>query len=424
MAVNIAASVSLKLRPAAAYGVLGLPLAFAALPVYVHVPKLYGDALGLPLATVGAVLLASRIVDAVTDPLIGWGSDRIARRRILVGVGLPLLALGLVALMMPPGDAGPGWLMLAVLLASFGYSLATINYHAWGAELARDENERTLVVAMREGFGLAGVVLAASLPGLVGGDERSAMAWLAWVFVPVMLLAWAINLRFAPGAPGVRASTISPWRTLADALRNPDLRRLLMVFAVNGIAAALPSATVLFFVADVLRAEAYSGLFLAVYFLCAALGLPLWVALARRWGKVSSWAASMLLAVLVFAWASTLGEGDLWAFAAICLLSGMALGADLTMPPALLADLLARRPGEARGGTWFGLWNFVSKANLALAAGLGLPLLALLGYSPGSSGAGGVAALSVVYGLLPVLLKLAAMALLWRWRRLMQGEPG
>ena len=71
----------------AAYGALGLPLAMAALPIYVHVPKFYADTLGLSLAGVGAILLAARIVDAVQDPLLGWWSDRSAlARRQPVGV--------------------------------------------------------------------------------------------------------------------------------------------------------------------------------------------------------------------------------------------------------------------------------------------------------------------------------------------------
>ena len=136
----------------------------------------------------------------------------------------------------------------------------------------------------------------------------------------------------------------------------------------------------------------------------------------------------MGLAVAVFAWAGVLGAGDIRAYGLICGLSGFALGADLALPPSLLADLLAR-PVEARdapratSGAAFGWWNFVTKANLALAAGLALPLLAVFGYSPGSREADAVAALATVYALVPLALKLAAMALLWAWRRRLEPSP-
>lgn len=414
-------------RELLAYGVLGLPLAFAALPIYVHAPKLYAQGLGLPLATVGAVLLASRILDAVSDPLIGWASDRWGNRRGMILAALPLLALGLPGLLAPPAGAGVAWLGALVSLVTLGYSMATIAYNAWGAEVGASPEARSRLVASREGFALAGVVLAAALPGLLGGGagEAAGLAALAWLFPPLLLALAAWTLLAAPRSQPPPGSPTSLLAGLGGALAHRPFARLLTVFAANGIAAAIPSATVLFFVADVLRAESLGGLFLVLYFLAAAASLPLWVSLSRRWGKGRAWLAGMGLAVAVFAWAAGLGAGEVVAYGAICVLSGVALGADLTLPPSLLADLLARAQpaGAARAGAWFGWWNLVTKANLALAAGLALPLLAWFGYVPGARGPEAVTALTLVYALLPVALKLLAMALLWRWRGELAGAP-
>ena len=54
-----------------AYGLLGLPLAFVALPLYVLLPNHYAREFGMPLATLGSVLLAASLLDAVSDPLLG-----------------------------------------------------------------------------------------------------------------------------------------------------------------------------------------------------------------------------------------------------------------------------------------------------------------------------------------------------------------
>lgn len=412
-------------REIIAYGAFGLPLAFAALPLYVHVPRLYAGELGLPLAIVGGVLLAARIVDAITDPLIGWAADRIAARRSwwLAAAAL-LLGLSLPALLAPPAGAGAAWLLGMLVLVSLAYSVATIVYGTWGAEVAPTPELRTRFVASREGFGLAGVVLAAALPGVLAGDggEAGGLARLVWVFVPLLLACAAWTLICAPAAPPLRAQPLPLLRGLSDALRDAGFARLLAVFAVNGIAAAVPSATVLFYVADVLQAdERVAGAFLVLYFAAAAASLPLWVAVSRRIGKRRAWLAGMALAIVVFAWAGVLGSGDLFAYGLICVLSGIALGADLSLPPSLLADLLARaedqRPGSARAGACFGWWSFVTKANLALAAGLALPLLALLGYAPGARDTEALTGLAAVYAGLPVVLKLGAVALLWRWRQ-------
>ncbi|AKU13607.1 symporter protein [Azoarcus sp. CIB] len=403
---------------------LGLPLAFAALPIYVHAPKLYADGLGLPLAAIGAVLLGVRIVDAVTDPIIGWASDRFVARRAWIVAALPLLAAGFIALLGPPAGAGLLWLAASLLLVTLGYSLATINYAAWGAELADTPDGRTRVVASREGFALAGVVLAAGLPSVLGNDPASGLAWLGWTFPFILLLGAGLTLRFAPAVVKVEGGAVSLRSAMRDALACRPFARLLVVFAANGIAAAIPAATVLFFVSDVLQAESASGLFLILYFLAGAASMPLWVRCASVFGKHRAWLIAMLLAMAVFAWAATLGAGDLRSFALICVLSGAALGADLALPAAMLADLLAReRSAGPRAGAWFGWWNLVSKANLAIAAGLALPLLDRLGYAPGTRDPDALAVLAGVYALLPVALKALAVFLLWRYRSdLMEEE--
>lgn len=403
------------------YGLLGLPLAFAALPIYVHVPHLYAAELGLSLSLVGAILLATRVADALADPLIGWFSDHRASRRGLITLALVPLALGLSGLLMPPDGAGPLWLAGGLVLVSAGYSLATINHAAWGAELGDDDDARTRLVASREGFGLFGVMLASALPGLLAGDLPAGLERLAVVFVALLGLVALVSLPALPQGHRLPPVAERPWAGLRQALAERPFAMLLGVFAVNGIAAAIPASTVLFFVADVVQREDLSGLFLALYFVAGAVGLPLWVRLACRIGKPLAWLVGMGLAVIVFAWAGRLEAGDAWAFGLICVLSGLALGADLALPAAILADQLARQRSP-RAGACFGCWAFVAKASLALAAGLALPVLEALGYSPGLRAPSAVAALAFVYGGLPLLLKLLAAGLLWRWRNILDGR--
>jgi glycoside/pentoside/hexuronide:cation symporter, GPH family len=156
-------------------------------------------------------------------------------------------------------------------------------------------------------------------------------------------------------------------------------------------------------------------LFLGLYFLAGAFGMPAWIAAARQFGKKRAWLAAMLMAIIAFVWAFTLGEGDVVAFAAVCVLSGVAYGAELALPPSMLADVVDRDAGAAVNrpdGAYFGLWQMIEKLNLALAAGVALPMLALLGYQPGVVQQS-QAALSAMYALLPCAIKLGAAALLW-----------
>ncbi len=403
-----------------AYAAVALPLAAAALPVHVQVPKFYSG-LGLDLAVIGAVLLGVRLLDAVSDPLLGALADRIPRRfgghKAMIAGAVPALAAGLWLLFNPPATLTllVPWLMAALVLAYLGLSAASIGHLALGSALSRDYAERTRITATRGVAALAGVLCAAAIPELLvrqyGTSEG--LASFALGYAPLLALAAAITVFAGPAPAVISTARNMTWRGLLQPLRNPRFRRLAAVFLVNGTAAAVPATLLLFFAADVLQRADLTPLFLILYFAAGAAGMPLWVRLADRAGKVRAWLVSMVLAVAAFVWAWFLGAGDAAAFAAVCVLSGIAFGADLALPAALLADLIDDDEDD-RGrpdGAYFGLWHLLEKLALALAAGVALPMLQWLGYQPGSA-AGSGSALSLVYALLPCAIKLVAAGML------------
>jgi Na+/melibiose symporter-like transporter len=380
-------------------------------------------------------------------------------------IALPLLLAGYGALFHPPVLAGGlalVWFLGALMLVYTGFSLATIAHQSWGAALTQQPGERARVAAVRESCGLLGVMTAAAVPAVFGYDVLSV------TFAVVLLAAAALLLRKAPrpprafaastpaaaahaasaaaaAAPAARvaagpaaahaAAAHAAAGPAADAdanaadhaaggarrefsaalapFRQRRFRVLFLVLMINGVAASIPATLFLFFAEDRLKLGANAGLFLLAYFACAAASMAAWPAIAQRVGEARAWAGSMLLTAVVFIWAWGLGPGDAISYAIICLLSGLALGADLALPPALLAGVIARA-GESgqREAAYFGVWNWGVQMTLALAAGVALPTLEWLGYVPGTGQ--GLGALSFAYALLPCCLKLLAAALLWR----------
>ena len=401
------------------YGMFGLPLAMVALPIYVYLPQFYAQRAGLPLALIGAALLAARIAAAFIDPLLGWwiGRGGGAYWRF-IALALPLLLTGFLALFHPPAMAAGAtlaWFGATLMLVYFGFSLATIAHQSWGAALTHAVSDRARVTGVREACGLAGVVLAAAVTALAGYDGLS-LAFCAALVVGAALLAQAVHPVTATATATATANSATPqlhWRALTAPFAQPRFRALFAVLLINGVASAIPATLFLFFAADRLRLATLSGLFLILYFCAAALSMPLWIALARRFGEARAWAGSMLGSALVFVWAFGLEPGAALPFGAICILSGFALGADLALPPALLAGVIARDgQGAGREAAYFGVWNWGVQMALALAAGIALPLLGLFGYVPGQQAAPG--ALAGAYALLPCGMKLAAAAMLWR----------
>jgi Na+/melibiose symporter-like transporter len=406
------------------YGALGLPLAFVALPLYVVLPNHYASEFGVPLATLGALLLGARLLDAVADPLIGTAVDRWFRRavgRVLVAamVAAVLAAIGFRGLFFPAVQGGTAllwWCGALLALTYLSYSVLTVLHQAWGARLGGDEGQRARIVSWREGLALVGVLVASVLPSVAGLGVSTV------VFAVTLALAVALLTRAPRPAQDAGRAAALPWQA---PLGTPAFRRLLTIYLVNGIASAVPATLVLFFIRDRLQVPAWEPLFLASYFAAGALSMPLWVRLVARIGLAHAWLAGMALSVAAFVWAAGLGTGDGAAFVAVCIASGVALGADLALPGALLAGVIQRAGHGGRlEGAYFGWWNFATKLNLALAAGIALPLLAAFGYAPGSRDPAALTALTLAYCLLPCLLKLGAAALLWwRWIRIYEEDP-
>ncbi len=395
------------------YGSLGIALAFVALPLYVLLPNFYAREFGVGLTTLGAILLGARLFDALIDPALGRYADRLfsqsANQVLRVATGAAVvLALGFAALFFPlvRGNALLIWATLALILTYAAYSLVSVSHQSWGARLGGDEVFRARVAAWREAPGLIGVLLASTLPVVAG------LPVMVGVFCMVLALglwAWSKAPRPVHHAADVAPHDVwLPWR-------NSRFRWLMAIFILNGIASAVPATLVLFFVQDLLQApKQMEGVFLGVYFIAGALAIPLWLLLLKKMGLAWGWLLSMGLSIAVFIWAAFLGAGDTAAYIAVCALSGIALGADLAFPSALLTGAIAAQGDSQRHeGAYYGWWNFATKLNMALAAGLALPLLDVFGYTPGARDAGALQALVIAYCVLPCTLKLIASGALF-----------
>ena len=404
-------------------GLPALPLAFVALPLYMYWPHHVATNFGVSLGLLGGLLFVVRLLDGVLDPLLGhWidgllnqGAVRLLKRSLLAGL---VLALSFIWLFFPQWLLGHTLtldallVLLSVLLvcAYLSYSFLNIGLQAWGAGISGDSPARSRLVAWREGLGLLGVISASVLPGLWG------LPVLVSVFVVLLSVGlWAWWWAPRP-APVVLHRPVSLWGSVFQPWRHAQFRRLLQIFMLNGIASAVPATLILFFVQDRLQLDsAQATQFVAAYFVAAALSMPLWLRAVAHIGLRRCWLIGMGLAIAVFVWTLALGAGDALPFLIICVLSGVALGADLIAPGALLNGLLQSPSAQALpSGTYFGWWQVASKFNLALAAGLSLPLLQGLGYSAGAQDAPALLALSLTYGLLPCVLKAMAWLLLFK----------
>lgn len=410
------------------YGAAGLALGMPTIPLLVHLPAVYAVGLGLGLTATGTALFVARALDVVSDPLIGIVSDRLksrwGRRKPLVLLGAVTAAVGALFLLGPQPGVGPWYLAAWAAVLYLGWTLIMIPYQAWGADLSDDYGGRTQVTSVREGFMLCGILLAGAVPAAaaaLGHGEREALLFVAWAAIAVgaplfmLLLAGVAE----PRRKADTANAVSPWQDIAGLVGNKPFRLLLAGWFVNSLANGIPAVLFILYMKHVLVAdELMRGLLTFSYFLAGVCGIPLWGWLASRWDKHRAWCAAMALACLAFAFAPFLGAGDAAAFLAICLISGLALGADLAIPPSIQADVAEYeywRSGRDRTSLMFGFWSTAMKLAFALSVLIAFPALEWLGFqTDGPTEGNNVMALAVIYAAVPVVLKIATMSMLWR----------
>jgi len=411
-----------------AYALPALPLAALTLPLYILLPAFYSGPVGLSLGATGAALLAVRLFDAFNDPFIGIVADRwrgeFGRRRRLFALALPICALAAFMLFWPPEGAGPLYLAGWGMALSLGYTAAIIPFYAWGAEMAGDYGARSTITGWREGLTLTGTLIAIALPFSLGFDDAAGFHGLALLGVIIAATLPVFGAVAVIAVPEPAEHTRAPvgWREGLRHLReNGPFLRLIAAFFVNGLANGIPATLFLFFVGDYLGATDLQGPLLFLYFACGVAGVPVAAFASKRIGKHRAWSLGMIAACIIFAPVPLLSEGDIAAFAVICAATGLLVGFDLAIPPAIQADVIdvdTAASGEQRSGVYFAAWSLATKLSLALAVGLAFPVLGWFGFETGGGpdqSATALTALAVIYSLVPVGLKLGAIALMWNF---------
>ena len=466
-----AASVRLSFDRLVAYSTNQLPLNMAALPVVLNVSHFYGEVLKVPLGIMGLIFIATRVIDAVQDPVIGLISDKFTHRgphgRItFVALMLPLMIGGFYMLFHPPQALLANsallatWLFVALFVVHLGYAGVSISYHAHGAELSDDYNERTRVTVGREVFGLLGMTLAVVLPTYLTAKfgENTGYAYMGAIFIPIAILFFMPTFVWSPPSVhppvvrenpethvryfrnwlvGLMPSLSRPTRNMENSftlktlipffapLKNRLFRRLLLVFIVNGSALGVAVSVMLFYVEHVLKGgKLQAGIILLVYFGSAAASVPMWLLLSRKLSKTAAWFIAMVITVIAMSLAVFLGAGDFALFIPIAVITGFGIGADYGLPPSVLADIINSEEGkDTRGdtGAYFGLWALSTKLATAIGAAGSLPVAALLGFNP-SLGQYSGTALIIVYIAVPVIIKIIAALLIWYIR--IEAERG
>lgn len=357
--------------------------------VSLYLMKFSTDVLLISPAAMGMVFGASRLWDAVSDPIAGFWSDRTrsrhGRRRPWIFASAVPLGLALVALYSPPallsGSGQVLWMALAVLLFFTAQTCFAIPHSALGAELTSCHHERTRVFAARLLFENIGVfaALGALYTLEASSDPRSAGAAVAAgiaIATTALILTGTSRMTEQPSHIGRGASR--PLAAFADVGRNPHARRLLGVFFAQELGMASLLMVLPYFSQYILETPGYTAIYLLCVMIPMTAGVAVWPRVTRRYGKKKVWLATNTATALAFSVVFVVERGDWIYIAGLAAFIGAVHGCGRMVAPSIQADVIdydEYLTGERKEGSYFAAWNFVQKAAVAASVlGTGLAL--------------------------------------------------
>ena len=123
----------------------------------------YSNIIGLNPGLAGSAIFIALCIDAITDPLMGTISDRtnssLGRRHPYMFISFIPMSLGYILLFAPRQGWEMSqtdlflWMTVFTVLTRLGMTLFDIPHRAFGGEVTKDYQERTILMSWREAFG-------------------------------------------------------------------------------------------------------------------------------------------------------------------------------------------------------------------------------------------------------------------------------
>lgn len=370
---------------------------------------IYATSFGVPLTTIATVLLISRLFDAVSDPVIGYLSDRYYTRR---GSRKPFFITGGILFVVSsyflyvPFDFETltasthvsthyflGWFLVFYL----AFTLFEIPHLTWGGELATTPDKKNSLYGYRAAAGLFAGILFYILPLLpIFETNEITPQTLQWsvliaggLMLPLLYISVTTVPDRGPDNPVKTKKQNIPFR-ISMIISNRPFLIFLASFLLYGIGIGCWFSLLFIFIDSYLElGERFAQVSLCGM-VAGFLSLSLWQKVASRLGKQVTWCSSVVLVVLGILGAGSLvpGEASFLPLLLFTLLSYTGFGAMGILAPSLLSDIIDYSTWKFQAdfsATYFSLYTLVAKTNFAVGGALGLGIAGWYGFDPAAT---------------------------------------
>ena len=389
------------------YSLPSIPLAAAQIAVYIAVPAIYSKIAAVGIGITGLVIMISRVIDMITDPILGTFLDRMVEKigwKFWLLIGFPLISIGIFILFNPLDGLEIISLLLGIIFVTLGWTFFSIPW--WGIGIAisnSNSNDRFKVVSFRELLTIPGVILGLFL------IHFSNISGEIFLIISILFLSPLFIKKIPiPNISNVKGT--SYFLNIKNLFKNnSNFKYLCLSYFFIGLSNGVTSILFILFVEFIIGGSPQN--FLSIYFISAFMGLPFVYMLASKYNKKRIWTSFIILACICFLPVVFLSNNSTTLFMVICIISGFCLSADLIIPSSIQADIIYKEQQQNKNvlvGKIYSVWSFIQKLSLALSAGVCLPLLGYFGFNPSEVNTQ-LLPLSFAYGIIPIILRIPAI---------------
>jgi GPH family glycoside/pentoside/hexuronide:cation symporter len=399
--------------------------------VNLYLMKFSTDVLIIAPGAMGLIFGLSRIWDAISDPLAGYFSDRThtrmgRRRPWLLAAIVPAVAVFVMVWNPPLALSGVGlvaWMAVGVFGFYTAMTIFSVPHASLGAELSKSYDDRNRIFGWRQIAFNSGAFLALfGMSLLIRSDNpratASSLAVIGSVLTATMILFCVIRLRERPEYQG-RGAT-NPLSAFKDVLGNPHARLLFLVMLIEHLGAATITILTPYAAEYQIGTPEKTPQFVFCYMIMSAATVPIWVRLARTFGKRNLWLFSMTLTGLAFGGMFLGQRGDVFLISFLAGLGGAAGGCGAVVGPSIQADVIdydEYKTGQRKEGAYFAAWSFVFKGSSGITFMLTGLVLQFSGFVPNQEQTPeALFAIRALFALFPLVCCLTGALLLTRFK--------
>jgi GPH family glycoside/pentoside/hexuronide:cation symporter len=355
------------------------------------------DVAGLGAALAGFALMIGKVWDAVTDPAMGFISDRtrtpLGRRRPYLAAGAVPMALIFWFFFTAPDMSSQTalvvWAALALILFNTFSTILNVPYSSLTPELTSDYHEQTSLNGFRFGFAVFGTIIgAAAVQPLVGLFANPRRGYSMTGLILGGLVAVTSLLTFFGTREKKPAESALPpesfLKTYQAVFANKPFVILVATYMLHLTALTLLQGIIIYYTKYIYNNESVATPAMALLLVVAMVFIPVSVLVSKKIGKRAVYQICFIIlsvaTIALFFLGHILG---IRFFFAVMVFAGIGVGFNYVAPFAMVPDTVTYdelRTGRRKEGAYYGIWTFFSKIGSSLAALLSGIILQAGGY--------------------------------------------